>query len=177
MKKKVIVTGIVVAALIVLATVMFSPRPGLNKDVPPSSEDDQKAPDFTVNLFSGKKVSLSDFKGKPLIVNFWASWCAPCREEAPVLVKVAKMYGKKVQFLGIVFQDTEAGAKKFIEEFKVKYPNGTDPSGQAAQDYKITGVPETFFIDANGILRAKWLGALTEEKLISLVDLTIEASK
>ncbi len=169
MKNKLIVTGLVVVAMIVLAVVMFSPRPE-ETEVPPGTTDAKPAPDFTVILFSGKEVSLNDFKGKPLIINFWASWCGPCREEAPVLVKVAKEYKNKVQFLGIVFQDTEVDAKKFIEEFKVKYPNGMDPGGQAAQDYQITGVPETFFIDADGMLRAKWLGALTEERLKSLAE-------
>lgn len=173
MKKQLIIAGLVAAALIVFAAVLFLPKPDLTMDAPQGSVDEQKAPDFTIKLLSGKEVSLSDFKGKPLIVNFWASWCGPCREEAPILVKAAEEYGNKVQFLGIIFQDTEAGAKDFIEEFKITYPNGMDTSGQAAQAYKITGVPETFFIDANGMLRAKWLGALTEEKLKSLAELIL----
>lgn len=129
------------------------------------------APDFKVKLLdSNKEVSLKDFKGKPLIINFWASWCPSCREEAPILAKVAKEHKSHVTFLGIIVQDTEAQARAYLKEFGVTYQNGWDVNEQSAQAYKITGVPETYFIDSQGNLRAKWIGAINEENLQKLVN-------
>jgi len=136
-----------------------------------SLQDLGPAPDIKVKLLdSNKEVSLKDFKGKPLIINFWASWCPSCREEAPTLAKVAKEHKKHVTFLGIIVQDTEPQVRAYIKEFGVTYQNGWDVQEQSAQAYKITGVPETYFIDSQGNLRAKWIGAINEENLQKLVN-------
>ena len=147
----------------------------LSRPVSPSSNEIQ-APNFTYTLLNGKKVSLSDYRGKiPVVVNFWASWCPPCRAEAPTLAKVAKKYKGKVQFLGIIFQDSAPSAQKFIKEFGVPYPNGMDNTGEISRSYKITGVPETFFITKDGVAQAHWLGAIEEKTLTAYLNKLISS--
>lgn len=129
------------------------------------------ARDFKLKLLDGNKfVSLKTFKGKPLVINFWASWCPPCRQEAPTLSALARKYQRQVQFLGIIFQDTEPQVRAYIKEFNVPYPNAWDPKQEAANTYGITGVPETYFIDSQGRLRGKWIGAINAETLESFLS-------
>lgn len=155
----------VLAALAVAVAVFAT----LDTGAKPRTEDMGPAPDFIVKIIDGKKVSLKDFRGKPLVINFWASWCPPCREETPILVKVANRYRGRIRFLGIVFQDTVANVRTFEKEFDVPYENALDPTEAAAHAYKITGVPETFVIDSNGRLRASWIGAIDEKRLTGFV--------
>jgi len=157
--------GVIVAALGL--TAIFVVMKGADKS---PSEDLGAAPDFTVNVIGGKSVSLKDFRGKPVVVNFWASWCPPCNEEAPVLAKVAQAYKGRVPFLGIVVQDTVANVKKFEKKFGIAYPNALDPKEAASRAYKVTGIPETFVIDAQGRLRGKWIGAIDEARLRQMIE-------
>lgn len=130
-----------------------------------------QAPDFSYRLLNGKKVALSDYRGKtPVVMNFWASWCPPCQAEAPTLAKIAKIYRGKVRFLGIVVQDTAPNAEKFIKQFGIPYSNGLDSTGGIGRGYKITGVPETFFITKDGVARAHWIGAIEEKTLTGYID-------
>lgn len=132
------------------------------------------APDFNLALFSGKKITLKDFKGKkPVVINFWASWCPPCREEAPTLAKVSKMYKGKVEFLGIVTNDTQANALAFMKEFGITYDNGIDQDA-IGEKYGITGIPETFWIDKRGQIVGHWIGAIDEANLRSSTDKLIQ---
>ena len=165
--------ALIVIALIVIGgvAVTFGVSPNL-----PEKEEFPRAPDFKVNIIGGREVTLDDFRGQPLIVNFWASWCPPCRDEAPTLVKVSNKYRGKVAFLGIVYQDTVANVKAFTEEFRVKYPSALDPGAAAARAYKVTGVPETYVIDAKGRLVAKWIGAIDEANLTNFIEEALRAS-
>lgn len=123
------------------------------------------AQEFQLKLFSGRSINLSDFKGKrPVVVNFWASWCPPCRDEAPVLAKVSKEYAGRVEFIGVVENDTQTNAQSFMNEFGITYDNGIDQSNIGAK-YGITGIPETFWIDKNGQLVDHWIGAIDEASL------------
>ena len=132
------------------------------------------APDFELELFSGKTIKLSDFKGKkPVILNFWASWCPPCREEAQLLAQVGKDYGDEVEFIGIVINDSQVKAQGFIDEFGVTYENGLDTSG-IGPAYRVTGIPETFWIDKDGQIIDRWIGAIDEANLISRTKRLIE---
>lgn len=128
------------------------------------------APDFNLELYSGKTVALKDFKGKtPVVINFWASWCPPCRDEAPALAKVSKLYEGKVKFIGIVTNDTRANSLAFMKEFGITYDNGPDQSNIAAA-YGLTGIPETFWIDKQGQIVDHWIGAIDEANLISRTE-------
>lgn len=125
-----------------------------------------QAPDFTIQTWNGapgQKVHLADLKGKPVVVNFFASWCGPCQEEAPVFAKAYQQYAPQgVVFVGVAFEDKQADATSFLTQYGVKYAAGPDPDGAIAVSYAVTGVPETVFIDRTGRITYKWGGALDE---------------
>ncbi len=139
------------------------------------------APGFEFKTFEGQTVRLSDLRGKPVVLNFWASWCQPCRQEAPVLQAVWEQYKTQgLVVLGVDYVDTEPEARKYLQEFKITYPNGPDRGTIISQAYHITGVPETYFItrdgtlldgvDANGKPYGNWIGPITEEALRERVE-------
>jgi cytochrome c biogenesis protein CcmG/thiol:disulfide interchange protein DsbE len=138
-------------------------------------------PDFTLTTFDGQTIKLSDLKGKVVIINFWASWCVPCRDEAPFLERAWQTYKDRgVVILGIDYLDTDAEAKKFMQEFGITYPNGADLGSRISQAYRITGVPETYFVTKDGRLfegtdeagrpNGNWIGPLTEEVLTRRIE-------
>ena len=120
-----------------------------------------KAPSFTLTLFDGKVIRLADFRGKAALVNFWASWCIPCRAEAVALENAWQKYKERgVVFIGVNIQDKEEDARAFMKEFGITYLNGRDESGKIAIDYGVWGIPETFFIDQEGKITYKHAGEL-----------------
>jgi cytochrome c biogenesis protein CcmG/thiol:disulfide interchange protein DsbE len=120
------------------------------------------APDFTVTDFTtGKKVSLKDFRGKTVILNFWASWCQPCQTEAPLLSEYeANDAPSNVVVLGIAAWDATNDSKTFIQQYNLNYLNGPDANGHIAIDYGVAGVPETFVVGPDGTLEGKFPGAV-----------------
>lgn len=115
-------------------------------------------PDFSLTLFSGyefegqSEVHLSDFAGKIVVLNFWASWCKPCEQEAAELEEAWRFYNGDVMFLGADYVDTEPEARTYLKKFQITYPNGPDLRTELSQMFRITGVPETYFIDQQGVL-------------------------
>jgi cytochrome c biogenesis protein CcmG, thiol:disulfide interchange protein DsbE len=122
---------------------------------------------FTLTAFDGQTVSLEALRGRVVLVNFWASWCYPaCYEEAPALERVWRVYRDRgVTFVGVDIQDKREPATKFIRDFGLTFPNAPDPTGKVSVDYGVYGVPETFFIDRHGRIRAKHVGALTDQAI------------
>lgn len=109
---------------------------------------------------------LSDYRGKVVVVNFWASWCPPCREEAPLLEQSWRKYqNDDVIFIGIDIWDTEQDAKAYIAEFGITYPNLIDKRGSIAVEYGVTGIPETYFITPDGMINRKVIGAISRSLL------------
>lgn len=134
------------------------------------------APEFELELFDGGVVRLSALRGNVVVINFWASWCGPCRDEAPILVDAWHAYRDRgVVFIGIDYVDTEPEARAFMQEFAVDYPNGPDKGQRIARQYQITGVPETFFIDRQGRVAAHYPLPLTRDLLISNIELLLTA--
>ena len=127
-----------------------------------SPEVGRTAPDFTLKDLSGNDVRLSDLKGTVVLLNFWATWCPPCREEAPSLSRLnSRMAGPGFRMLAVA---VDAGGAKAVEAFfgqaRVRLPALTDPTGETARRYGTTGVPETFIIDKKGVIRKKIVGPI-----------------
>lgn len=128
------------------------------------------ASDFTQALydpFNGQtEFQLSDYRGQTVVLNFWASWCPPCRDEAPVLEYVWRQYkDQDVVFVGIDIWDTERDARAYIREFNITFPNVIDSRGKVAVEYGLTGVPETYFITPDGMISRKVIGAISQAVL------------
>jgi cytochrome c biogenesis protein CcmG/thiol:disulfide interchange protein DsbE len=129
------------------------------------------APDFTLTSFEGAKISLADLRGKPVVINFWASWCPPCKIEAPLIERVWRAYKNRGPvFLGVNIQDREEDALNYIREFDITYPNGPDPTGEISIDYGVSGLPVTFFVSKNGDIVRRWVGAIEKSVLIRSIE-------
>ncbi|MFQ5684136.1 MAG: TlpA family protein disulfide reductase [Candidatus Binatia bacterium] len=137
----------------------------------PSPLIGRQASPFTLPLFDGGTIRLEDLRGKVVFLNFWASWCPPCRAEARTLEAVWQKYkDRDVVFLGIDIQDTEQDAHAFLKEFGITYLNARDASGKVAIEYGVWGIPETFFIDREGRITYKQVGALSRPTIMVKLD-------
>jgi cytochrome c biogenesis protein CcmG/thiol:disulfide interchange protein DsbE len=114
----------------------------------------QPVPNFTLTTFDGQTYTLEDLRGKVVVINFWASWCKPCEQEATDLETAWRNYqpSGEVVFLGIAWTDTESASLDYLERFDITYPNGPDLGTRISQAFRTTGVPETYIVDKNGIL-------------------------
>src|ERR1041384_3674716 len=126
---------------------------------------------FSLTLFDGKRVTLEDLRGKAVFLNFWASWCEPCRAEAKDLETAwQRLKDKNMVFLGVALQDTDENSRSFVKEFGLTYPNGRDESGKIAVDYGVWGIPETFFIDPQGRITYKHVGGISAATVSAKLD-------
>lgn len=131
----------------------------------------KKTPFFVAPKVGGQLISLEDYKERPLILNFWASWCPPCRDETPGMERVWRKYKDEgVIILGINVQDGEKEAERYISEFGVTFSNALDLDGSITVDYGITGLPVTFFINKKGFVIGRWVGSISEDKLDNRVS-------
>ena len=163
MNRSVLIVGVILAAI--LLAILFA---GLGKDPAEirSPLINKPAPTFALReVGTNRTIDLTQFRGKPTVVNFWATWCGPCWEEHPVLVANARMLQPNVQFLGVVFQDKEDQILGFLNQRGSSYPTVVDEAGKTAIAYGVGGVPETFFVDANGVIRAKYSGPMSPDIL------------
>ena len=129
------------------------------------------APDFSLTGFDGRKVTLSELRGKVVIINFWASWCLPCREEAAYLEQTWRKYQDRgVVFIGVDYVDTEKEALAYIQEFDITYINGPDLGTVISDAYNIQGVPETFYVSKSGELRGMHIGPLKAPELDQKIE-------
>lgn len=146
------------------------------------------APSFELELLDGSGVLTDEkLKGKPVVINFWASWCIPCREEAPLLEKTWRAYKNDgVLFLGVNIKDAESDAKRFVDEFGITYPTVRDLDQSLTKDFGVKGLPETFFVDhrwtfigaisgaqAGDQQGTVVLGAISEDELVSNIEILI----
>jgi cytochrome c biogenesis protein CcmG/thiol:disulfide interchange protein DsbE len=177
-RRRLIITGLIIAPLLALFAygfmrdARFIHSPLIAKPAAP----------FTVTLFDGTKLNSEDLKGKAIFLNFWASWCPPCRAEAKDLEAAwRKVKADNVVYVGVALQDTDENARAFLKEFDVSYPNGRDESGKIAVDYGVWGIPESFFIDPQGRITYKHTGgiraALVESKLAEALNGIVTAQE
>lgn len=133
--------------------------------------DSGPAPDFSLTGFDGRKVTLNELRGQVVIVNFWASWCPPCREEAAYLEQTWRKYKDRgVVFIGVDYVDTEKEALAYIQEFDITYINGPDIGTAISDAYNIQGVPETFYVSKSGELRGVRIGPVKSPELDQKID-------
>lgn len=123
------------------------------------------APEFALQTLAGDTLRLSKAGDRPLVVNFWASWCIPCQYEHPLLVALDEEYQGRVRVVGIVYQDTRTNAMKWIHERGGSWTNVLDPRSRTAIEYGVRGVPETFFITRDGRILHHLVGPVSPEAL------------
>ncbi len=131
-----------------------------------------EAPELRFTTFDGEEVDLGGLRGKGVVINFWASWCTPCREEADLLEQTWRREKENgIVFLGLDYLDQEPAALAYLAEFDITYPNGPDLRSQAARRYRIQGVPETFFISPEGRIIETVVGPIaSQQELDELLD-------
>ncbi|MDQ3660633.1 MAG: TlpA family protein disulfide reductase [Actinomycetota bacterium] len=179
------VPKLIILTIIALVAAFFLFRPAPEKPLP----------DFALPSLSGSEtISKADLRGSPVVINFFASWCAPCRDEAPLLERAWRDYRDEgVKFLGVNFQDTEPRARHFVEEFGVTFPVVVDGDGELARPLDVYGLPQTFFVTddlqlvgGNDAAEAgeggpgtgiATFGAISREELYRRIDALIEESK
>lgn len=167
MNKTVLAVGIVITAALVAVFFLAMGKDPQHIDSPLIG---RTAPSFTLRAVgTGQPVNIEQLRGKPVVVNFWATWCVPCYEEHPVLVQNAQLFGDKVQFVGVVFNDTEDKIQAFLNARGAAYPTVIDDAGKTAIAYGVGGVPETFFVNPKGMIVAKYEGPMRSDVLQSYV--------
>jgi cytochrome c biogenesis protein CcmG/thiol:disulfide interchange protein DsbE len=131
----------------------------------------EMAPEFEITTFDGVTYQLADLRGQVVVVNFWASWCIPCEEEAAALENTWRHYKDQgVLFIGVDYVDTETAALAFMRRFNITYPNGPDLGTRISQAYRIKGVPETYFVDKTGRLAYVKIGPTNQDELMSVIE-------
>ncbi|MTV27599.1 TlpA family protein disulfide reductase [Nitriliruptoraceae bacterium ZYF776] len=163
------IAAIVIAILVAAA---FGTRFGTDPGLVDSPLIGREAPDVTLPYLEREgEVALRDLRGEVVVVNFWASWCVPCREEHPALVAAAERYEDDgVRFLGVLYQDQREPASTFLDELGRGYDYLEDPNSATAIEFGVFGLPETYVIDRDGRIAAKITGATTFDRLAGTID-------
>jgi cytochrome c biogenesis protein CcmG/thiol:disulfide interchange protein DsbE len=130
------------------------------------------APDFALPaLESGDSIKLSELRGSVVVVNFWASWCIPCRDEHPILLQASRVYEPRgVKFVGVAYNDKPDDSRRWLDELGKAYPSLIDEGARTAIDYGVSGVPETFILDKQGVVAFKKFGPITTPEITQKLD-------
>ncbi|HAI99596.1 MAG TPA: hypothetical protein DCL97_02885 [Dehalococcoidia bacterium] len=150
---------------------------GVNAEFGQVEVSADQADDFSLKLMAGGTLTLSELRGKAVMVDFWSSWCPPCRREAPVLAEVYLEYeGLPVEFVGVDIWDVPSAAQEHIDRYNVPYPNGIDADGIIVINYGVTGLPEKFFISPEGTIVKKFVGPMSPSKLRGILNDMLDPS-
>lgn len=138
----------------------------------PNVLEGKQAPGFALQTMDGDRIiDLAELRGKPVVVNFYSSWCVPCAQEHPWLVKVAPSFQERgVTFLGVIYNDEPVKVKAFLRRYGEAYPTLIDPAQRTAMDYGVAGVPETFLIDAEGRIARKFTGPVVPDQFLAALE-------
>ncbi len=134
----------------------------------------KKAPDFALQDIDGNLYRLSDLRGKPVVINFWATFCPPCYQEHPVFLSASERHADDVVFLGVIYQDTPQKIRRWESQLGSWGPALVDEEGKVAIAYGVYGPPETFFIDREGMIAEKVIGAVPEPFMRTVLDTLLE---
>ena len=144
------------------------PGPPPPSELPPVPEVGRQAPDFTLTDLEGNSVTLSDFRDKVVFINFWATWCPPCRAEMPEIEAIYQEYqNKDVVVIGIDILEAEDEVRQFVQEGGYSWTFVIDTTGGVTADYGVTAIPASFFLDKEGVIRAVNIGAMTKRAMES----------
>jgi cytochrome c biogenesis protein CcmG, thiol:disulfide interchange protein DsbE len=165
---------IIVIAVLLVAVVSW----GIYRNEQTTLRPGDEAPNFDLTLYDGDKLELAQYKGdKVVVINFWQSNCAPCHEEAPMLVRVSEEYASKgVIFIGVNAKDPDKLALDYLAQYDIAYPNGLDTGDEIQTAYRTTGYPETFIIDRDGVIRKHFPGPPSEIQLRNEIDAALADS-
>lgn len=160
------------ATFLLIALLVACTRTGTESTATPVRSVSEPLPPLSGNDLDGSPISTGQFRGDVLVVNAWATWCTPCEQEQPALVRVAHRYADEgVRFLGIDHMDQDAAATDWVRRYHVPYPSIADPSGKFAGSLDYFGLPDTYVVDAQGVIRyAIGPGATSEPQLSQLLD-------
>ena len=169
---RLLVGAVMVVAVAFVAGVGSAGLPDAGVDLVTATDGGDPAPPFLLESLvdESSTISLADHAGTPVLVNFWASWCVPCRREMPALEAIHREFAGRVDFIGINHQDDRDDALALIAETGITYPSGYDPRGDVAVDYELFGMPTTVFIPADGRIAGRHTGELTETDLRTALD-------
>lgn len=144
-------------------------------DEPVSPYPEQVAPDFSLTRLDGSVLTLSDFRGRPVLINFWASWCPPCRQELPALQAAYDTYGQEIGFVAVNVKEPLNTVTAYATEMGLTFPIALDPEGQVSNEtYQVRGIPTTIFVDARGMVKARHVGPLDEAAIRDYLDPLLE---
>lgn len=166
--KKIITTLLLAASLFIISGCADNNNKNTTANAAPAVSDNikQSAPDFTyTDLATGKEVKLSELKGKPVFLNFWATWCPPCVKELPLFAAKYPEYKDKVQFIAISIDEGSAEPREFVQAKKYQLPFGHVQPAKIAQSYQIEAIPTSILIDADGNIVNKMVGGMNETML------------
>jgi len=164
---------VITAAFAVLFAFLALIAWGLNRTQAEPIGLGDEVPAFTLTTFDGEKIFTRDLAGKVIVVNFWASWCKPCEQEAAEMEQAWQQYkdGGKVAFLGVAYVDTEPESRKYLERFSVTYPNAPDLRSKISQLFRTRGVPETYIIGKDGRLKQIKIGPFASlQEVTAMID-------
>lgn len=173
LSKKPIIIGMAALFLVAFLALMAY---GLNNRSPVTARSgftriDKPVPEIDAERYDGTRLVLSEHIGRPMVINFWASWCVPCRDEQPILESTWRDYAADdVLFVGVNIQDDEAIGKAYLEEFDVTYPNVKDSNGRVTVNYGVIGLPVTFFVNKQGMVERRYVGAINSLQLNQWVE-------
>ena len=166
-----------IGAGILAGLVLFAIFQAWNKEEAPESvaaskissgiESGQLAPAFTLKNLAGMEVNLEDFKGKKVMLNFWATWCPPCKAEMPAMEQFYKQYSDELEILAVNL-DPQNNVAGFVKDYGLSFPVLLDQNGATQHTYSILSIPTTFIIDEEGIIRKKHIGSMTYEQMVEI---------